>query len=398
MIQQRSSEKSWKTSCLLAPVGLTPQIITETLYYFYILSRPRIFINKIIVLTTQEGKKRVERSLLRPKSGMFYRFCQDYEINPNSIEFSRESIVVLRDQKGNEIDDIRSQEDNLAVADQTINLINGLTEDSNTRLYCSMAGGRKTLGLFVGFAIQFYGRKQDTLCHVLVSPPELENHPKFFYPPLKDAILSTKIRKHLSTDKANITLAEVPFLRLRGKFQHETLKFPPSFTKAMRKIQKEMDIASPAPSMSIKHQGRAISCLSGTVILAPMAFCVYLYFVNRKSDHCSQKSRQLCEDCKDCFLRVDDLSGETEFPKLIPEYYSTFYSRESAQFERIEQAWKSNSAILENNLRSQISKINAALKRMFSAQDFEYARIQNLAKGKPAVYGIRIERSRLSLE
>ena len=49
-------------------------------------------------------------------------------------------------------------------------------------LHVSIAGGRKTMGFYVGYALSLFARDQDRLSHVLV-PPSLESRQDFFYPP-----------------------------------------------------------------------------------------------------------------------------------------------------------------------------------------------------------------------
>ena len=51
------------------------------------------------------------------------------------------------------------------------NLIRAFTADPESALHVSIAGGRKTMGFFLGYALSLYGRAQDKLSHVLVSPP-----------------------------------------------------------------------------------------------------------------------------------------------------------------------------------------------------------------------------------
>ena len=71
--------------------------------------------------------------------------------------------------------------DNEALADQIFAFVRELATSTDTCLHASIAGGRKTMGLYIGLALQFYGRPGDTLSHVLVNPA-LENR-EFFYPP-----------------------------------------------------------------------------------------------------------------------------------------------------------------------------------------------------------------------
>lgn len=52
--------------------------------------------------------------------------------------------------------DIRTDADNETVADQILEFIRQQTADPETRLHCSIAGGRKTQALYLGFALQIY--------------------------------------------------------------------------------------------------------------------------------------------------------------------------------------------------------------------------------------------------
>lgn len=65
---------------LIAVVGLTPQVLTETLYSLTQIERPPVALNKIEVITTRPGRELIEKALLRPKGGQFHTFCRDYSI------------------------------------------------------------------------------------------------------------------------------------------------------------------------------------------------------------------------------------------------------------------------------------------------------------------------------
>ena len=55
------------------------------------------------------------------------------------------------------------------------------TLDDDTQLMVSIAGGRKTMGYYAGYALTLFGRHQDQLSHVLVSE-EFEGNRDFFFP------------------------------------------------------------------------------------------------------------------------------------------------------------------------------------------------------------------------
>jgi len=138
---------------LVAVAGLTPQVITETLFYLTQKRDPPVAIAEIYVLTTQPGRQRILTDLLTPDHGRFYTFCAEYDLDPATIAFDDTRIQVLTDAAGMPLDDIRTAADSAAVADQILSLIRRLTADPTTRLHCSLAGGRKTLSALLGFAL-----------------------------------------------------------------------------------------------------------------------------------------------------------------------------------------------------------------------------------------------------
>ena len=61
---------------LLCVAGLTPQIITETLYALTQQRGERV--DEIRVITTLGGRDRIRQALLDPQQGKFFAFCRDY--------------------------------------------------------------------------------------------------------------------------------------------------------------------------------------------------------------------------------------------------------------------------------------------------------------------------------
>lgn len=144
---------------LLVITGLSPQVVTETLYALAI-SQEQVFVpTEIHVVTTAEGAQRARLTLLSDEPGWFYRLCADYGLP--SIAFDSEHIQVLEDSKGNPLQDIRTPEENACVADQISELVRGFAQDEQAALHVSIAGGRKTMGFYLGYALSLYGRPQD---------------------------------------------------------------------------------------------------------------------------------------------------------------------------------------------------------------------------------------------
>ena len=209
---QAEAPRTCSRRILLAVTGLSPQIVTETLYALAIATDPPFIPTEIHLVTTAEGAERARLALLSDKLGWFHRLRLDYALPP--IAFDATHIHVLRDTDGRPMSDIRSPQDNLACADFITEQVRTLTADPDTALHVSIAGGRKTMGFFLGYALSLFGRPQDRLSHVLVSEP-FENTWAFFYPTPYENVIETADKKLADARDARVSLAEIPFVSLR---------------------------------------------------------------------------------------------------------------------------------------------------------------------------------------
>lgn len=199
---------------LVCVTGLSPQIVTETVYALAVEThgRPPFVPTEVHLISTVTGAEQARLALLAPDRDQFGRLCQDYSLV--GIDFSDQRIEVIRDNSGHAIEDIRTPQDNEAAADTITRHIARVTGDDQAAVHVSIAGGRKSMGFFAGYALSLFGRPQDRLSHVLVSPP-FESHRDFYYKPPVPVTLSGADGLEMSTDKASIHLAEIPFVPLR---------------------------------------------------------------------------------------------------------------------------------------------------------------------------------------
>ncbi|OOC10842.1 MULTISPECIES: CRISPR-associated ring nuclease Csm6 [Thioalkalivibrio] len=263
-------------NALLCVAGLAPQIITETLYGLAVQRDPAFVPDSIHVVTTQEGAERARLTLLDPSQGYFYRLCADYGLDPEQIDFSAETIHVIRDQHGQPLDDIRDPAHNEAAADLIVDLVRRLTQDPQLTLHASIAGGRKTMGYYLGYALSLFGRPQDELSHVLVSEP-FEGHYQFFYPPHTPVVLYTREQKPIRTSDAEITLAQIPFVRLRGGLSDLLVEEGVGFSEAINRAQASLK----PPRLELDLERLEIHCRDETLTLSPVNFAFYLWLARR---------------------------------------------------------------------------------------------------------------------
>ena len=206
---------------LVAVAGQTPAIVTETLWALE--RQQNVQIDEIRVITTSQGRAILVRELLRD-NGTFKNYCRDYDVAPGRIAFSEKNVHVLVDAQGRPLEDIRSSSDNRAAADQVYAFIKRWAARQDEILFCSAAGGRKTLGIYLAMALMLCGRAEDRLLHVLVAPEFEKGVREFFYPPPAEKHYqcfmgldtdNNPVYRRVSSQEACIELAEIPFLRLR---------------------------------------------------------------------------------------------------------------------------------------------------------------------------------------
>lgn len=263
---------------LLCVTGLSPQVVTETLYALAIEAPPeeRFVPTEIVVVTTSEGAERIRLQLLSKEPGWLHRLRADYGLP--AIRFDEGSIRVLRDEDGRPIDDIRDPAASEAVADLILDAVRELTADPGCAVHASMAGGRKTMSYYLGYAMSLCGRPQDRLSHVLVDPP-FEGHPDFFYPaPRQRVIFAVGDQRPLDASKARVTLADIPFVPMRhaveaGLDHRRGVRFRDLVALARRAVG--------PPELVLDLPGRRVRAGGVEVRLSPSLLALYAVFARR---------------------------------------------------------------------------------------------------------------------
>lgn len=261
---------------LLAVTGLTPQVVTETLYAL-IHQEPAFIPTEVRLITSREGAERARLALLSEDPGWFQRLRQDYHLPP--IAFDETHIAVLAGGNGESLDDIRTPADNQRAADLITETVRALTSDPEAALHVSIAGGRKTMGYYLGYALSLYGRPQDRLSHVLVSEP-FESSWEFFYPTPYERIIQTRNDKLANCRDAQVTLAEIPFVRLREGLPERLLGGAASFSDSVAAAGR----ALLAPRLVLVPAHEEAFADDEQIALSPTEFLVLWWFSQRAQE------------------------------------------------------------------------------------------------------------------
>lgn len=257
---------------LLAVSGMSPQIITETLYV--LIQDKRWIPHEVRLITTQQGKLNAIQHLLEGEK-YFDRLLQDYGVS-QPIRFEVDCITLIQDAQGNVLSDLRTPEDNEAAADCITDVIRHLTKDDTTELHVSLAGGRKTMGFYAGYALSLFGRSQDSLSHVLVSE-HYESNPSFFYPAPDTHIIYTREGAPLDASQARVWLAEIPFVRLRSGLPKSLLQGQRGFSETVALARKATEKAYLLISPATGHY--QLNGVSGT--LSPVCMAIFVWAADR---------------------------------------------------------------------------------------------------------------------
>jgi CRISPR-associated protein (TIGR02584 family) len=314
----------FKRRILLAVTGLSPQVVTETLFALTQRRQPPFVPTEVHLITTATGAREARLNLLAEKTGWFHRLCADYRLP--AIRFDLGCIHVLGDDQP--LEDIRTPEENELAADFITEIVRRLTDDSSAALHVSLAGGRKTMGYYLGYALSLYGRPQDTLSHVLVSEP-YESNREFFYPtPYERPIRVRRGDREQTFDcrEAQVDLAEIPFVRLRGGLPERLRHGRTPFSRVVAAANR----AQRPPHMVLRVSSREMTIDDETIPLSPVQFVLLLWLAER-ARHEAEPVDWRTREAREEFMRIAK--------RVLPSA--------SGEYERIEQAlaWRRNAAI-----------------------------------------------------
>jgi CRISPR-associated protein (TIGR02584 family) len=265
---------SYPRRVLLAVSGLSPQIVTETIYALTQAQGSPWFPTEVHILTTTTGEQRARLSLFSKDKNWFAKLCSEYDLPP--IQFDASNIHILHDSQGQPLGDIRSVADNGAAADAITAKVRELCADPTSAVHVSIAGGRKSMGFYVGYALSLYGRSQDRLSHVLVSNP-YEHSLDFFYPTRQSCVLETRDGGMVDTKDAKVTLADIPFVSLRSGLPEKLLHGNASFNETVEAARE----ALAPPKLELNLHERYVVAGGKTLKLAPSAIAMLAVFARR---------------------------------------------------------------------------------------------------------------------
>jgi hypothetical protein len=251
------------------------------------------------------------------------------------------------------------------------------------------------MSFYLGSALQLFGHPWDRLYHVLVSP-DFESHPEFFYKPKKNRILSLtdcrgKVVRKLNTRDAQISLAEIPFLSLRGKLPLNGK----SYRELIAESQREINTATIQLPLKVDFRDHLIEIGDRTIEMVPMQLVVYSAFLREKVNRCRYSDRETCLECTDCFPTLIDLSSRRALEEMT-EDYRKIYGPKSSRMDDFLQKWPEGMEV--EAFRQQISKINRTLKEGLEDETLlPFYVITAVGKYGSKRHGVRVEKAKIAI-
>lgn len=360
---------------LLAVTGMSPQIVTETLYALGVggnrTDAQEPFIpTEIHLLTTTTGAQEARTALLHEDGGQFHTLLADYP-QLGQPRFDDTCIHIIRDAQGNPLADIRTPEENASAADTITALMAELTNDPDSTLHVSIAGGRKTMGFYLGYAFSLFARPQDELSHVLVSSP-FEGHPEFFFKPATPRRLTTRDGRNIDTADAVITLAKIPVVRLRHGQPQSLLDGKATFNETVSAIQKSIEPAR----LRIDLRNKQVWCGGESVKLQAILLAWLAWWAHRR-----------LSDAAPTNWRMASAQEFLDIYRQVVGLHSAMYEKTC---ERLKEGMEKN-FFSENN-----AKLKAALRRQLQLSATPYF-IQTSGKRPNTVYSLVLPASMIEL-
>jgi CRISPR-associated protein (TIGR02584 family) len=346
---------------LLAVSGMSPQILTETLYALAVANSEPFIPTEIHLISTANGAKKANLELLHPKTGKFHQLCRDYGLE--NIHFTAESIIVISDENGVLLDDIKTPAQNEAAADFITRVVSRLTYNENTALHVSIAGGRKTMGYYLGYALSLYGRAQDRLSHILVTE-RYENLHDFFYPTPDSLVIYDRDNQALDAQEAEVMLAQIPFVRLRRGIPRELLDGQSSFNDSIRFAQR----LEAEPRLIIEFATNRLFAYDLEIELTEINFAFYLWMLDETVTKAGVilRPKKPSLDYSDRFLTL----------------YKALFSEMKDLIQKTEDSFNKSAGMKATWLSERITAVNSAFEKalgetaaqafMVKTQGFEY--------------------------
>jgi len=253
---------------LLCAVGTSPAVVTETLFALAVRPEGRApaIVDGLTLITTSIGRDRVLKGVSDALRAMANDYPQAAHRFPHALP--DDAILVPRLHDNAELTDVATPAESSAMGAALLLTVRRLTTPGAVPLHASVAGGRKTMGSYLGQAMSLFGRPCDTMSHVLATP-SVETCREFYFPPANPTTLTTFSGHPFDASAERINLYDIPFVRVRlaiGELP-DTTDLPHLFAAAQSALDPHVIIDLAARTVSVGPAPLDLSPHPGTLFL-----------------------------------------------------------------------------------------------------------------------------------
>ncbi len=252
-----SMKKSLPKNILVCVAGITPQVITEA--YYYLVSMKKVKIDELFVLTTKKHKDLMVFNIPNKINEV------NNLLKITDFEFNSENILCANEEVGYP-GNLDNQE-SYTTTDLIFDFFASHTNE-NTKLFCCLSGGRKTMSVDMAMAFSMYAREHDELFHIF---PKSDYYPSERYYPKNEI------------EEQNLIYLEKPIYRLRDKLPFIAESQGESFRELIVKTQETLDDTVVLDNLIIDTDNRTIKIGKKSLMMQPLTFSVYLFFAKSKN-------------------------------------------------------------------------------------------------------------------
>ncbi len=341
---------------LVCVTGLTPQIVTETLFCLSV--QKQIKIDELFVITTErgvdvlEGKDKHESTPKTSLQDEINEMCALYKISPP--KFSTRKNIIVAEEESYELPDILSDKDNILFPNIVAEFIREKTSDDANTLYCSLSGGRKSMSAHFALVLSLFANRDDKLYHIVTSEKfEFGN----FYPKTKE-------------EEKALLIAEIPFVKLRTLNSHFSVN-DLSYYQIIEKTQEQLDLLN---KLTIDISAQKVMYKNEAIKLEPLELALYYKFVERRIEETSNYT-------------IHDITAP-KFGKEVKNFLDDYLPNRHL-FDSIKYLWWEKGFVPED-FRSKRSKINKKLKDLFkNDSDLDNFKINSIKKYGDTSYHLK---------
>ncbi|OQX15246.1 MAG: CRISPR-associated protein [Thiothrix lacustris] len=333
MTTEKNKPEHFKDRILLMVAGHSPAIITETLYALPKDEKP----TEIRIITTASGKEILKKQLLG-ENNIIQQLCKEHDIPVPRFDESRIHVIA---KDGVELQDIQTEDENKITADFITAKVRDLTtkkkEEPECSIHVSIAGGRKTMTYYLGYALSVFGRIQDRMSHVLVE--DRYAIPGFFYPTKESTYLTnSRTGETFDAKDVKVMLGELPFIRLRDGLTDDLLnkqgKQDLSYSDIIEIAQRQLNAIS--VRVVYGNEETKLWCGEEEIKLPPAQLALYVWMLQRRKDTKpavmftnAKIKADLAEEFKEVYAKISKESGhyeniiENKFKSMDTDYFGT---------------------------------------------------------------------------